>query len=161
VALTVSPAEATTSVVAASPAVATTSAPTTAATSAPVAYRRRRTPKRARRGPLSRPPMGVRTRPSKNAAATPTAYDTLYDPPVGVGTVRPTAQQTLWMWRTYAWCDRRPCGGWTATPRPSGMRQRRRRHRGHPSQGARHASVDDACSRSAPRSRSLPPPQGW
>jgi hypothetical protein len=25
--------------------------------------------------------MGVRTRPSKNAATTPTAYDVLYDPP--------------------------------------------------------------------------------
>jgi hypothetical protein len=34
-----------------------------------------------RRGPRSRPRAGVRTRPSKNATATPTAYDVLYDPP--------------------------------------------------------------------------------
>jgi hypothetical protein len=42
----------------------------------------RRLPHHARRGPRSRPPMGVRTRPSKNAAATPVAYGVLYDPPV-------------------------------------------------------------------------------
>jgi hypothetical protein len=39
-----------------------------------------RLPQHARRGPCSRPPTGVRTRPSKNAAATPAAYDVLYDP---------------------------------------------------------------------------------
>jgi hypothetical protein len=99
-----------------SPAAATTSAPTTATTSAPVAYRQRWPPQRARRGPRSRPPTGVRTRPSKNATVTSTAYDVLYDPPDGVGTVRPAARETPRMWRTYARRNRCPCGGWTATP---------------------------------------------
>jgi hypothetical protein len=35
-----------------------------------------------------RPSYGVRTRLSKNATATATAYDVLYDTPDGVGTVR-------------------------------------------------------------------------
>jgi hypothetical protein len=65
--------------------VATTSTPSgspaEAATSAPTARQRRRPPQRVRRGPRPRPPTGVRrTRPSKNAAATSTAYDVLYDP---------------------------------------------------------------------------------
>jgi hypothetical protein len=60
---------------------------------------------------------GVRTRPSKNAAATSTAYDVLYDPPDGVGTVRPAARGMPRMWRTCARRDHRPCGGRTATPR--------------------------------------------
>jgi hypothetical protein len=66
----------------------------------------RRLPQHARRGPRSCPPAGVRTRPSKNAATTPTAYGVLYDPPV-----RPAAREKPWMWRTCAWRDRRPCGG--------------------------------------------------
>jgi hypothetical protein len=70
-----------------------------------------------RSGPRSRPPTGVRTRPSKNAAATSTAYDVLYDPPDGVGTVRPAARGTPRMWRTCARRDRRPCGGRTTMPR--------------------------------------------
>jgi hypothetical protein len=41
----------------------------------------RRLPQHARRGPRSRPPKGVGTRPSKNAAAAPAAYDALYGPP--------------------------------------------------------------------------------
>jgi hypothetical protein len=73
---------------AASLAAATTSAPTTAATSAPVAYRRWRPPQRVQKGPRPRPPTGVRTRPSKNATATSTACDVLYDPLGGVGAVR-------------------------------------------------------------------------
>jgi hypothetical protein len=104
---------------------------------------------------------GVRTRPSKNAVATPTTYDVLYDPPGGIGAVRPTAREKPWMWRTCARRDRRPCGGQTATPRLSSRRQRRRRHQSHLGQGARHTAADGACSRSAPRSRSSPPPQGW
>jgi hypothetical protein len=54
---------------------------------------------------------GVRTRPSRNADTTPAAYDILYDPPV-----RPAEREGPWTWPTYARCDRRPCGGWTATP---------------------------------------------
>jgi hypothetical protein len=69
------------------------------------------------RGPRPRPPMGVRTRPSKNAVATSTVYDVLYDPPGGVGAAWPAVQRTLRMQRTCAQCDRRPCGGRTATPR--------------------------------------------
>jgi hypothetical protein len=58
----------------------TDGSPVTAATFAPVAYRQRRPPQRVRRGPRPRPSTGVRTRPSKNAFATSTAYDVLYDP---------------------------------------------------------------------------------
>jgi hypothetical protein len=116
----------------------------------------RRLPQHARRGPHSCPLAGVRTRPSKNAVVAPAAYDVLYDPPV-----RPAAREKPWMWRACARRDRRPCGGWTATPRPSCRRQRRRRHQSHPGQGARHATSNDACSRPTPRSRSSPPPQGW
>jgi hypothetical protein len=36
---------------------------------------------------------GVRTRPSKNAATAPVAYDVLYGPPV-----RPPAREKPWMW---------------------------------------------------------------
>jgi hypothetical protein len=89
---------------------------------------------------------GVRTRPSKNAVAAPSAYDVLYDPPV-----RSAAQEKSWMWRT----------GRTAKPRSSSRRQRRRRHQSHPGRGARHVAADGACSRPTTRSRSLPPPQGW
>jgi hypothetical protein len=70
----------------------------------------RRLPQHARRGPRSCPPMRVRTRPSKNTAATPAAYGILYDPPV-----RPADR------RSRGCCglarrDRRSCGGRTATP---------------------------------------------
>jgi hypothetical protein len=82
---------------------------------------------------------GVRTRPSKNAAAAPTAYDVLYDP-----LVRPVTWEKPWVWPTCARHDCRPCGGRTATPRPSGRRQRRRRHQSHPGRGARHAAADGA-----------------
>jgi hypothetical protein len=80
---------------------------------------------------------GVRTRPSKNAAAAPAAYDVLYDLPV-----RPVAWEKSWMWPTRARRDRRPCDGRAATLRPSGKRQRRRRHQSHPSRGARHTAAD-------------------
>jgi hypothetical protein len=59
---------------------AATSAPVVATTSAPVAYRQRRPPQHARSGPLSRPPTGVRTRPSKNAVATPHSVRRLVQP---------------------------------------------------------------------------------
>jgi hypothetical protein len=88
----------------------------TAATSALVAYRRRRTPQRVQKGPRPRPPTGVRTRPSKNVAATSTAYDVLYNPPGGIGATWSAAQGTLRMRWTCARRDRRPCGGRTATP---------------------------------------------
>jgi hypothetical protein len=47
---------------------------------------------------------------------------------------------------------------WTDSRAPLGGG---RRHQSHPSQGARHAVADGACSRPAPRRRSSPPPQGW
>jgi hypothetical protein len=56
---------------------------------------------------------GVRTRPSRKADTAPVAYDVLYDPPVWLA-----AREGPWTWPTYARCDRRPCGGWTTTPRP-------------------------------------------
>jgi hypothetical protein len=151
VALMVPAAEATTSARAASPAAATTSAPTTAATSAPVddgclgAREEVLTPVLPR----------SEDKPSKNAAATPAAYDVLYGPPV-----RPVAREKPWMWRTRPRRDRRPCGGRTATPRPSGRRQRRKLLQGHLSQEARNTVADSACSQPAPCSRSSPPLQG-
>jgi hypothetical protein len=81
----------------------------------------------------------VRTRPSKNVAAAPAAHDVLYDPPV-----RPAAREKPWVWPTHARRDRRPCGGRTATPSPSSRRQHRRRHQSNPGRGARHAAADDA-----------------
>jgi hypothetical protein len=56
---------------------------------------------------------GVGTGPSKNADTAPAAYDVLYDP-----LVRPAAREGSWTWLTYARHDRRPCGGRTATPQP-------------------------------------------
>jgi hypothetical protein len=94
----------------------TNGSPATAATFAPVACRQGRPSQRVRRGPRPRPPMGVRTRPSKNASATSMAYDVLYDPSGGVGAVRPAMQWTPWMWRICARRERRPCGGRTTTP---------------------------------------------
>jgi hypothetical protein len=85
----------------------------------------------------------------------------LVQPPSDVGAVWPVARETPWMWWTCARRDRRPCGGRTAPPRPSGRRQRRRRRQSHQGQGARQAAADGPCSRPAPRSRSSPPPQGW
>jgi hypothetical protein len=79
-------------------------------------HRRRRPSQRVRKGPCPRPPTGVRTRPSKNAAATSMAYDALYDPPGGVRAVRSAVQGMPRMWRISTRCDHRPCGGRTATP---------------------------------------------
>jgi hypothetical protein len=110
-----------------------------AATCAPVPYRRMVAA--PAHGEVLAPVLtaGVRTRPSKNAAAAPAAYDVLYVPPV-----RPAAREKPWMWPTCARRNRRPCGGRTATPHPSGRRQRRRRHQGHPGRGARHVAADSA-----------------
>jgi hypothetical protein len=74
VALMVSPAEATTSATG-----SLTSGDDHLSTddSDPLWTSQRRLPQHARRGPHSRPLMGVRTRPSKNAAATPAAYGVL------------------------------------------------------------------------------------
>jgi hypothetical protein len=80
-----------------------------------------RLPQHTRRGPRSCPHCRVRTRPSKNAAAAPAAYDVLYGPPV-----RPPAREKPWMRRTCARRDRRPCSGRAATPQPNNRRQRRR-----------------------------------
>jgi hypothetical protein len=70
---------------------------------------------------------GVRTRPSKNVAATRMAYDVLYDLPV-----RLVMRENPWMWPTRARRNRRPCGGRAATLRPSGRRQCRKRHQSRP-----------------------------
>jgi hypothetical protein len=85
---------------------------------------------------------GVRTRQSKDTNAARAVYDVLDDPPV----------------RTR---NSHPCGGRTATPGPSGRRQRRRPRQSRLSQRARHAAADDACGRPVPRCRSSPPPKGW
>jgi hypothetical protein len=83
--------------------------------------------------------MGVRTRPSKNAAPTRTVYDVLYDLPV-----RLVPQEKPWVWPTRARRDRRPYGGRAATLRPSNRRRRRRWHRSRPGREARHAVADSA-----------------
>jgi hypothetical protein len=56
---------------------------------------------------------GGRTRPSEDRDTAPAAYDVLCDPPV-----RPVAWEGPWTCSTCVRCDRRPCGGRTATPRP-------------------------------------------
>jgi hypothetical protein len=76
VALVVSPVEATTSapgsLTSGSDHLCADGLPATVATKARVPWRR---------GPRPCPPTGVRTRPSKNVAATSTVYDVLYYPP--------------------------------------------------------------------------------
>jgi hypothetical protein len=69
------------------------------------------------KGPHPRPPTGVRTRPSKNAAATSAAYDVLYNPLGGVRAGRPVAQGMPRMRQTCTRRDRCPCDGRTAAPR--------------------------------------------
>jgi hypothetical protein len=65
---------------------------------------------------------GVRTRQSKNTNAALVAYDVLDDPPV-----QSAAREGSQTCPTCARRDSRPCGGRTATPGPSGRRQRQRR----------------------------------
>jgi hypothetical protein len=107
--------------------------------------------------PLFRP-TGVRTRPSKNVAATATTYDVLYSLPV-----QPEEREKPWMWSTCAQRHHRPYGGWAATLRPSGRMHRRRRCQCHPGREARHAAADSATDGERPsppdtegRSGSLP-----
>jgi hypothetical protein len=80
VALTVSPAEATTSAVGSLTSGGNHISP--AGGSNHLCTDGQRLHQHARRGLRSRLTAGVGTRPSKNAAATPAAYDVLYDPPV-------------------------------------------------------------------------------
>jgi hypothetical protein len=85
--------------------------PAMVATSTPVAYQRWWPPHRVQKGPHTRPPMGVRTRPSKNAATTSAAYGVLYNPLGGIRAGRPVAQGTPLMQQTCARRDYCPCGG--------------------------------------------------
>jgi hypothetical protein len=124
----------------------TKGSPATVATFAPVACWQRRPPQCVRRGPRPRPPTGVRTRPSKNVATTSMAYNILYDPPDSVGAVRPAVQGTSRRWRTCARRDRRPCGGWTATPRLAA--------RGSVGGGTKAKEME-------PQHGSLPTPKSW
>jgi hypothetical protein len=115
----------------------------------------RRLPQRARRGPRSRPPVGVRTRPSKNTVAAPAAYGVLYNPPV-----RSVGRRS------------RGCGGPThgatvaravdGQPRPS---QTTGGSVGGGTKAIQPKGPDTlqltTCNQPAPRSRGSPPPQGW
>jgi hypothetical protein len=161
VALTVSPAEATTSAVGSltsggdhlstndSDHLCTGGLPATAAASA-----------RAKRSSLPYS-HGSEDKTIQERTRHPHGVRRLVQPPGDVGAVWPAARETPWMWRTCARRDRRPCGGRTAAPRPSGRRRRQRRRQSHLGQGARHAAANGACSRPALCSRSSPPPQGW
>jgi hypothetical protein len=123
--------------------------PATAATTARAPWQR---------GPRPCPPTGVRTKPSKNVAATSTVYD---NTPGGVGAAWLAAQGTLRMRRTCTWRDRRPCSGRAATPHlPAG---------GSVGGGTKAIQAKEPdtrkltapAARPAPHSRSSPPPQGW
>jgi hypothetical protein len=57
---------------------------------------------------------GARTGPSRDADTAPAVYDVLCDP-----SVWPAARDGPWTLGTCARRDHRPCGGRTATPRPS------------------------------------------
>jgi hypothetical protein len=112
----------------------------------------------ARRGLRSRPRCGSEGKTIKNAAAAPTAYDVLYNL-----SVQPEERKKPWMWPTHAHRHHRPCGGRAATLRPSGRMQRRRRCQSHPGREARHAAADNATDGERPsppdtegRSGSLP-----
>jgi hypothetical protein len=107
--------------------------------------------------PLFRP-TGVRTRPSKNAAAIVAVYDVLYSL-----LVQPEEWEKPWMWPTRTQRHHRPCGGRAATLRPSGKMQCRRRCQCHLGREARHAEADSATDGERPsppdtkgRSGSLP-----
>jgi hypothetical protein len=112
----------------------------------------------ARRGLRSCPRYGSEGKTIKNAAAAPATYDVLYSLPV-----QPEAREKPWMWPTRARRDHRPCGGRAATVCPSGRMQRRRRCQSHPGREARHAAADSAIDGEHPsppdtkgRSESLP-----
>lgn len=76
----------------------------------------------ARRGLRSRPRCGSEGKTIKNVVAAPAAYDVLYNLPV-----QPEEREKSSMWPTRARRHHRPCGGRAATLRPSGRMQRRRR----------------------------------
>jgi hypothetical protein len=115
----------------------------------------RRLPQHARRGPRSRPPTRVRTRPSKSTVATPAAYGILYDPPV-----RPAG--------------RRSCGcGDLRTEQPPPVRWTDSHDPGQTTGGSVGGDAEavqpkgpgtlqlTTCSQPALCSRGSPPPQGW
>jgi hypothetical protein len=137
VALTVSLAEATTSVVGSLTSGDDHLSPTSG--SDHLCTDGQRLPQHARRGPRSRPHCGSEDKTIQECRRCPAAYDVLYDPPV-----QPAAREKPWMWLTCARRNRCPCGGRIATPCPSDRRQRRRRHQSHPGRGARHTVADDA-----------------
>jgi hypothetical protein len=134
--------------------------PAEATTSAPVAYRRWWTPQCVQKGPRPRPPVGVRTRPSKNVAATSTAYDVLYNPlgrrrnSVAGGAGDATGAMDLRTVRPspVRWTDSHaPLDGGGSV--------------GGGTKAIRAKEPDTlqltACSQPAPRSRGSPPLQGW
>jgi hypothetical protein len=116
----------------------------------------RRLPQHMRRGPRSCPHCGSEDKTIQERGPRPRSVRRLVRPPGATPT-----REKPWMRRTCARRDRRPCGGRAATPQPNGRRQRRRRRRGHPCRGTGHTAADGAYSRSVPRTRSSPPPQGW
>ena len=93
----------------------------------------------ARRGLRSRPRCGSIGKTIKNVVAAPTAYDVLYNL-----LVQPEEREKPWMWPTRAQRHHRPCGGRAATLRPSGRMQRRRQCQSHPGREARRAAADSA-----------------
>jgi hypothetical protein len=137
VALTISPAEATTSAVGSLTSGGDHISPSSE--SDHLCTDGRSLPQHAQRGPRSRPHCGSEDKTIQECHHRPSGVRRLVRPPV-----RPAAWEKPWMWQNHARRDRRPCGGRIATPRPSGRRQRRRRHQSHPGRGARHAAADDA-----------------
>jgi hypothetical protein len=137
VALTVSPAEATTSAVGSLTSGGDHISPARGGDL--LCTRGQRLHQCARRGLRSRPRYGSEGKTVKNAAAAPVAYDVLYSLPV-----QSEAREKPWMWSTRAQRHHRPCGGRAATLRPSGRMQRRRQCQSHPGREARHAAADSA-----------------
>jgi hypothetical protein len=113
VALTVSPAEATTSAVGSLTSESDHISPTGGG---------QRLHQCARRDLRSHPRCGSEGKTIKNVVAAPAAYDVLYSLPVQL-----EEQEKSWMWPTRAQHHHRPCGGRAFTLRPSGRMQRRRR----------------------------------
>jgi hypothetical protein len=87
-----------------------------------------------RGGPRPRPPTGVTTRPSKNASATSTVYDVLYDPPGSVRAAWPAVAGGAAGAADLRTARLSPVR-WTGSHAPlGGGRQRWRRHQSHQSQ---------------------------
>jgi hypothetical protein len=160
VALTVSPAEATTSVVGSLTSGSDHISP--AGGGDHLSTGGQRLHQCARRGLRSRPRCGSEGKTIKNVVAAPMAYDVLYNLPVQL-----EEREKSWMWSTRAQRHHRPCGGRAAMFRPSGRVQHRRRCQSHPGREARHAAADSATDGERPsppdtegRSGSLPT-RGW